>query len=231
MSEVAGAGSGPRTDRPVRVLLVDDDPMVCSGLRMILHRGSDGLVEVVSAVSDGDQAVEAVQRHRPDVVLMDVRMQRLDGLTATARVRALPDPPEVIVLTTFDSDDEPLRAAAAGASGFLLKTESPEDLVRHVLAVAAGEGAVSKRTARQFMQHLRESDRSPERLAARQALASLTGREREVAGLVAEGLSNAEIGQRLHVSPSTVKAQLASIQGRLAVDNRVMIAVLVTRAA
>jgi DNA-binding NarL/FixJ family response regulator len=220
-----------RPDRPVRVLLVDDDPMVCSGLRMILTRGSEGRVEVVASVPDGDQAVEAVQRHRPDVVLMDVRMQRMDGLTATSRVRALPDPPQVIVLTTFDSDDEPFRAAAAGASGFLLKTESPEDLVQHVVAVAAGEGAVSKRTARQFLQHLHRSSASPERLGAQRSLARLTDREGEVAALVAEGLSNAEIAERLYVSPSTVKAQLASVQDKLSVDNRVMVAVLVTRAA
>ncbi len=231
MSVVRTAHDPTRPDRPVRVVLVDDDPMVCSGLRMILARGSGGRVEVVASVPDGDQAVEAVQRHHPDVVLMDVRMQRMDGLTATGRVRALPDPPEVIVLTTFDSDDEPFRAAAAGASGFLLKTESPEDLVQHVLAVAAGEGAVSKRTARQFMQRLHDSSASPERRSAQRALASLTDREREVAALVTEGLSNAEIAERLYVSPSTVKAQLSSIQDKLGVDNRVMVAVLVTRAA
>ena len=230
---VSAVPAGERLEqvgRPVRVVLVDDDPMVCSGLRMILSRGSDGRVEVVASVPDGDQAVEAVQRHHPDVVLMDVRMQRMDGLTATSLVRALPDPPEVIVLTTFDSDDEPFRAAAAGASGFLLKTESPEDLVQHVLAVAAGEGAVSKRTARQFMQHLHVSSVSPQRRAAQRALARLTDREGEVAALVAEGLSNAEIAARLYVSPSTVKAQLASVQDKLRVDNRVMVAVLVTRA-
>ncbi|MFK5644910.1 response regulator [Ornithinimicrobium sp. LYQ121] len=230
MSDVASAERRQGPDRPVRVLLVDDDPMVCSGLRMILSRGSGGRVEVVASVPDGDQAVEAVQRHRPDVVLMDVRMQRMDGLTATSLVRALPDPPEVIVLTTFDSVDEPFRAAVAGASGFLLKTESPDDLVQHVLAVAAGEGAVSKRTARQFMQHLHDSSTAPERLSAQWALARLTAREGAVAALVAEGLSNAEIAERLFVSPSTVKAQLSSIQDKLGVDNRVMVAVLVTRA-
>lgn len=217
--------------RVVRVLVVDDDPMVCAGLRMILDRGSEGRVEVVASVPDGDQAVEAVQRHHPDVVLMDVRMQRMDGLTATGRVRALPDPPEVIVLTTFDSDDEPLRAAEAGASGFLLKTESPEDLVRHVLAVSAGEGAVSKRTARQLMQHVHDSTASPERRRAVRAVATLTTREAEVAELVAQGLSNGEIAERRYVSQSTVKAQLSSIQDKLGVDNRVMVAVMVTQAA
>lgn len=231
----AGPRPGARTTehavpRPVRVLLVDDDPMVCAGLRMILGRGSDGRVKVVGSASDGDQAVGAVQAHHPDVVLMDVRMQRTDGLTATARVRALPDPPEVIVLTTFDADDEPLRAAAAGASGFLLKTESPEDLVRHVLAVADGEGAVSKRTARQLLQHLHDTTASPERVRAADAVATLSPRETEVAELVARGLSNAEIGEQLYVSPSTVKAQLSSIQDKLAVDNRVMVAVVVTLA-
>lgn len=217
-------------ERPVRVLLVDDDPMVRSGLTMILQRGSHGQIQVVGAADDGDQAVAAVERHHPDVVLMDVRMQRTDGLTATARVRALPRPPEVIVLTTFDSDDEPFRAAAAGASGFLLKTESPEDLVRHVLGVAAGEGAVSKRTARQFMHHLHTSA-SPERVAARQALARLTDREHKVATLLSRGLSNAELAERLYVSQSTVKTQLASIQAKLGVDNRIRVAVLVTLAS
>lgn len=217
--------------RAVRVLLVDDDPMVCAGLRLILDRGSAGRIEVVGSAADGDQAVEEAQRHHPDVVLMDVRMQRMDGLTATARVRALPDPPEVIVLTTFDSDDEPFRAAAAGASGFLLKTEAPEDLVHHVLAVAAGEGAVSKRTARQLMHHLHTATTAPARRRATGALARLTDRERQVAGLVAQGLSNVEIAGQLYVSHSTVKAQLASIQGKLGVDNRVMVAVTVTRAS
>lgn len=212
------------------MLLVDDDPMVCSGLRMILNRGSGGRVEVVASVDDGDQAVTAVQRHHPDVVLMDVRMQRMDGVSATERVRALPSAPEVIVLTTFDSDDEPFRAAAAGASGFLLKTESPDDLVRHVLAVAEGEGAVSKRTARQFMQHLNHGSTSPERVAARDAMRELTEREAEVAALVAQGQSNDDIAAQLYVSVSTVKAHLASIQAKLGVDNRVMVAVLVTRA-
>ncbi|WP_201023240.1 response regulator transcription factor [Serinicoccus chungangensis] len=225
------AGQRPVVDRPVRVLLVDDDPMVCSGLRMILQRGSQGRIEVVSSVADGDEAVPAVERHRPDVVLMDVRMQRLDGLTATARVRALARPPEVIVLTTFDSDDEPFRAAAAGASGFLLKTESPDDLVAHVLAVAAEEGAVSKRTARQFMQHLHTVSSAPECVEARQALARLTDRERDVATLVSQGLSNVELAQRLYVSESTVKTQLSSIQTKLGVGNRIQVAVLVALAS
>ena len=218
------------SDRPVRVLLVDDDAMVCSGLRMILDRGSEGRIEVVGAVHDGDQAVEGVQRHHPDVVLMDVRMPRLDGIAATRRVRDLPSPPEVIVLTTFDSDDEPLRAAAAGANGFLLKTESPEDLVTHVLAVAAGEGAVSKRTAKQLLAHLRH-DGTSRRRSAREAMLRLSAREREVAEQVAQGLSNSEIADRLFVSPSTVKAQLSTIQDKLGVTNRVLIAVLVTQAS
>lgn len=221
----------PVQERPVRVLLVDDDPMVRSGLTMILQRGSHGRIQVVGEAADGDQAVAAVERHHPEVVLMDVRMQRTDGLTATSRVRALAHPPEVIVLTTFDSDDEPFRAAAAGASGFLLKTESPEDLVQHVLAVAAGEGAVSKRTARQFMHHLHTSSASPECVSARQAMARLTDREREVATLLSGGLSNAELAERLYVSQSTVKTQLASIQAKLGVDNRIQVAVLVALAS
>lgn len=233
MSTSASTGTeGPdRPDsplRPVRVVLVDDDPMVLQGLTMILGRGSAGRVEVVGTAGDGAAAVTAVQAHHPDVVLMDLRMPVRDGISATAEIVRLPDAPRVLVLTTFDGDDEPVRAARAGAVGFLLKTESPEDVIAAVLAAARGEGAVSRRTARQLMAHIGNGPDAAERERARRGLARLTDRERDVADLVAEGLSNREIAGRLYVSEGTVKTHLAAVQDKLGVANRVLVAVAVT---
>lgn len=215
---------------PVRVLLVDDDPMVLRGLRIMLEAGSDGEICVVGTASDGTQVVPAVQKHHPDVVLMDVRMPGKDGIAATRDVLALPGAPAVIVLTTFDGDDEPIRAAHAGAAGFLLKTESPEDVIAAVLAVAAGEGAVSKRTARQLLHHIADAPGAADQRRAGRLVQTLSPRELEVARGVARGLTNREVAAELFVSESTVKAQLAAVQDKLGVDNRVLVAVLVTRA-
>ena len=141
---------------PIRVLIVDDVPMLCAGLAFTLERGSAGAIAVVGTAHDGLAAIEAVHAHHPDVVLMDIQMPRLDGLSATARLRQLPNPPEVIVITTFDADDEPVRAARAGASGFLLKSEDPFEVIAAIKAVAAGEGALSRRTAKQLLGHVRQ---------------------------------------------------------------------------
>ena len=184
----------------------------------------------MGSAADGTEVVPAVQAHYPDVVLMDIRMPRKDGSTATREVIALPDPPEVVVLTTFDGDDEPIRAAHAGAVGFLLKTESPEDVVAAVRAVAAGEGAVSKRTAKQLLAHIADGPGAAERERARRLFATLTGREAEVAAAVARGLTNREVAAELFVSEGTVKAHLAAVQEKLGVDNRVLVAVMVTQA-
>ncbi|MGD8151059.1 response regulator [Ornithinimicrobium sp. Y1694] len=218
------------SERPIRVLLVDDDPMVVRGLRMMLEHGSEGAISVVGTAADGTEVVPAVQAHYPDVVLMDIRMPRKDGISATREVAALPDSPRVIVLTTFDGDDEPIRAAHAGAVGFLLKTESPEDVIAAVRAVASGEGAVSKRTAKQLLAHIADADASGARREARRLVGTLTEREQDVARGVARGLTNKEIAAELFVSEGTVKAHLGSVQEKLQVDNRVLVAVLVTQA-
>ena len=157
-------------------------------------------------------------------------MPRLDGLSATARLRQLPRPPEVIVITTFDADDEPVRAARAGASGFLLKSEDPFEVIAAIKAVAAGEGALSRRTAKQLLGHVRAQAGGAERQDATRALATLTARERDVADLVAKGLSNPQIAEALYLSESTVKTHLGAIGAKFGAANRVLIAVRVTLA-
>lgn len=232
MGEASTGAARPGIDAPrlIRVLLVDDDPMVVRGLHLMLEAGSDGEIRVVGTAADGTEVVRAVQAHHPDVVLMDVRMPQQDGIATTRQIVALPDAPAVVVLTTFDSEDEPIRAAHAGAAGFLLKTESPEDIVAAVRAVAAGEGAVSKRTARQLLHHIADAPGAADQRRARQLVATLSPRELEVARAVARGLTNREIGAELFVSEGTVKAQLAAVQDKLAVDNRVLVAVTLTQA-
>lgn len=214
--------------RPIRVLLVDDDPMVCAGLELMLSVADD--LEVVGAVHDGDQVIEALHRHAPDVLLLDVRMQRQDGITTVAAVVAQPRRPRIIMLTTFDHDDVVLRAVRAGADGFLLKTASPGEILTAVRSVVAGDGAVSPKAARQLFEHVQESA-APERRRALEALQSLSDREQLVVQCFARGLTNAEIGAELFVSEATVKTQLASAAHKLGARNRVEMAVLVTQAA
>jgi len=211
-----------------RILLVDDDPLVRSGLRLLLT--SDPQIDVVGEAGDGDEVVEAVQRHAPDVVLMDLRMPRMDGITATRAVRALPRPPHVIALTTWDVDDAVLRSLDAGAEGFLLKSSSPAEIIAAVRAVVAGDAVLSPRSTRQVLDHYGRDENRRAREEAQTALAVLTEREREIAVAVAEGLSNAEVAERLYVSPATVKAHLATIQTKLGVRNRVQVAVHAERA-
>ncbi len=215
---------------PIRVLIVDDDPAVCSGLAFILKHAARDEIEVVATAHDGAEAITAVQSHRIDVVLMDIQMPQMDGITATKHIRALPDPPQVLILTTVETADEPVRAAAAGAIGFLLKSEDPERYIRGIRDVAAGEGTLSPRTSRQLMHYIGADETGARRQAAQRALAQLTDRELDVAKLVAGGLSNAEIAGELYLSASTVKTHLSAIQDKLQVDNRVLIAVEVTRA-
>lgn len=211
-----------------RVLLVDDDPLVRTGLRMILQSAPE--IEVAAEASDGSEAVPAVQAHRPDVVLMDLRMPGLDGIAATAAVRRLPEPPAVVVLTSFDADENVLRALEAGASGFLLKDAAPREIVDGVRAVAGGDAVLAPRVARFVVSHVASSRAGEEAFTARHALALLTERERDIAGLVAEGLSNAEIAQRVYVSEATVKTHLGRVMTKLGLANRVQVALLVERA-
>ena len=208
-----------------RILVVDDDPLVRSGLALILG-GGDSL-EVVGQAANGRDGLAAVAEHRPDVVLMDIRMPVMDGIEATAALAAQPAPPKVIVLTTFDADDYVLRALAAGASGFLLKDTAPEDIVAAVHKVAAGEPMLSPSVTTTLIQQV-TAQRPPERSqSALDRMGRLTERERDVALAVGRGLSNAEIGRALYLSVPTVKAHIGRLFTKLEVDNRVQIALCV----
>ncbi|MEV4422585.1 response regulator transcription factor [Patulibacter sp. NPDC049589] len=213
---------------PIRVLLVDDDALVRSALTMMLA-GSPA-VRVVGEASDGDEVPAAVQEHRPDVVLMDIRMPRLDGLTATERLRARRDgpdgAPEVIVLTTFDADDQVMHALRAGAGGFLLKDTPPAEIVRAIELVAAGEAMLSPGVTRRLIDRVTDPAADDRKAQALAALAELTDRELEVAVALGRGASNAEIGAELFMSVATVKAHVSRVLQKLDRNNRVQIALL-----
>ncbi|EAP98577.1 putative two-component system response regulator [Janibacter sp. HTCC2649] len=213
-----------------RVLLVDDDPLVCGALATMLGSADD--LNVVGSVNDGDQVVEAIHRHRPDIILMDVRMARQDGITTTASLSGLglETPPKVIMLTTFDHDDVMLRAVHAGAAGFLLKTASPLDIIAAVQSVAAGEGALSARSARQVVEHLQSDPARDLRRAAEALVATLTERERDVVRCVAEEMTTAQIAQELFLGEATVKSHLARAQDKLGAQNRVGVGIIADRA-
>jgi DNA-binding NarL/FixJ family response regulator len=207
----------------IRVLLADDDPLVRTGLKMML-RGADG-IEVVGEAADGAQVAAAVRAHTPDVVLMDIRMPVMDGLAATRALTRDGQAPQVIVLTTFDEHGLVLEAMRSGAAGYLVKHAAPEDIVEAVRRAARGEPALSPSAARALVEHAAAGpgDRTEH---ARRQLAQLTERERDVAAGVADGLSNTEIGARLHLSVGTVKAHLSSALSKLDLDNRVQLALL-----
>lgn len=212
---------------PIRVVLVDDDPMVRTGLNLIL--GGDPAIAVVAEAVDGEDALEVVARHRPDVVLMDIRMPRRDGLSATEALLARPEPPRILVLTTFDADEMVLKALRAGAAGFLLKDTPPARLVEAVRSVAAGQPMLSPSVTAQLIAAVAQpgsgADRS--RAAAESKLAALTERELQVAQAIGQGLSNQEIANRLYMSVATVKAHVGRLFTKLEADNRVQIAILV----
>jgi DNA-binding NarL/FixJ family response regulator len=211
----------------IAVMIVDDQPLVRAGFRMVLSSQPD--LRVVGEAGDGAQALDLVRdltgADRPDVIVMDIRMPVLDGVEATRRLCADgASAPRVIVLTTFDTDDEAFAALEAGASGFLLKNAPPEDLLAAIRAVAAGDAVVAPRITRRLL------DRFAGQLAARRptsaTLDQLTDREREVVLLVAEGLSNAEIAARLVVAEATVKTHVGRILTKLDLRDRVQVVVL-----
>ena len=202
---------------PPRVLLADDQTLVRTGFRMIL--GADG-IDVVAEATNGAEAVEAVRRTRPDVVLMDIRMPEMDGLEATRRIlTGTPGEPRVIILTTFDLDRYVYAALSAGASGFLLKDVTPEYLAAAVRTVRTGDAllapAITRRLVRRFAQ------RGGDTASLHRDLAALTPRELEVLGLLARGLSNAELAARLHLAEATVKTHVARILAKLGLRDRV----------
>ncbi|MFJ2669719.1 response regulator [Streptomyces sp. NPDC088551] len=214
---------------PVRVVIVDDDQLVRMALRLVI--GGEPDLTVVGEAADGDAALTVVAEQRPDVVLMDVRMPGRDGLSATRELLTRPAPPRVLMLTTFDSDDLVLGALRAGAVGFVLKDSQPQRILDAVRAVADGDPALSPAAAARVIaaatgprsSHVRDSSRE----AAREQLSALTERELETARAVADGLGNPEIARRLHISVATVKAHIGGLFAKLAVENRVQIALLV----
>jgi DNA-binding NarL/FixJ family response regulator len=209
----------------IRVLVIDDDALVRASLRMILSSSDE--LEVVGEAADGTQAVAGVRTHQPDVVLMDIRMPEMDGIAATTAVRQLEKPPHVIILTTFQADEQVMSALRAGAGGFLLKDTPPAEIVNAVRLVASGEAMLSPSVTRTLLSHLGDDDAADRRRSAVRRLASLTDREREVADQVASGASNAEVAASLFMSEATVKAHVSRLLTKLEVANRVHIAILI----
>ncbi|MGW0936075.1 response regulator [Streptomyces sp. NPDC002666] len=218
----------PPASRPVRLIVVDDDPLVRAGLTLMLGGADD--IDIVGEGADGSEAAELVDRLRPDVVLMDIRMPVMDGLTATEALRSRPDAPEVVVLTTFHADEQVLRAIRAGAAGFVLKDTPPAQIVDSVRRVAAGDPVLSPAVTRQLMARATgagQEERAGRAERARQRIALLADREREVAVAVGQGRSNAEIAAALYLSVATVKTQVSRILAKFDFNNRVQIALLV----
>jgi DNA-binding NarL/FixJ family response regulator len=209
----------------IRVVVVDDEALVRSGFELILSAADD--IQVV-ATAVGAGAVDTVRRHRPDVLLLDIRMPDVDGLTVLDQVRALPEAPVVAMLTTFDTDEYVLTALRCGAAGFLLKDTEPDQLAQQVRTLAGGGVVMSPKASRAVLKAHPGASAVDAAEAAR--LGRLTGREREVLILIAEGLSNADIGARIHLSPGTVKDHVSAILTKLQVTSRVQAALLAQRA-
>jgi DNA-binding NarL/FixJ family response regulator len=212
----------------IRVALVDDEALVRAGLRLILESASD--IEVVDEAEDGAEASMVVRRSRPDVVLMDIRMPRLGGQDATREITAEPGAPQVMILTTFDADDQVFRALAGGAAGYLLKDTPPTELIQAVRRVAAGEGVLSPSVTRKVIQYVAGEGRSPHRQEAAKAVAHLTEREREVLVQVGQGATNAEIAKALDMSEATAKSHLTHLFQKLRCTNRVQLTIIAFRA-
>jgi DNA-binding NarL/FixJ family response regulator len=206
----------------IKVLIADDQVLVRSGFRMILEARDD--LEVVGEAGDGEQAIRLAGQTRPDVILMDVRMPGLDGVSATARLTAAPDPPKVIILTTYDLEEPLYAALRAGASGFLLKDVRPADLVEAIRVVAGGDALLAPTATRRLLDRFLVTDVTPAAPSGR--LDRLTEREREVLALVARGASNAEIADRLTVTEATVKTHVSAVLRKLEVRDRVQAVVL-----
>lgn len=210
----------------IRVVVVDDEPMVCAHLRTIL--GAAGDVRVVDEAFDGAAAVEAVIRHRPDVVLLDLRMPGVDGFTALGRIVKLAHRPAVVVLTTFDADEYVLRALRAGAAGFLVKSTRPEELIGLVRVAAGGHTVLSAEATRGLVAAAGREQTG--RDLARRRLGELTPREAEVLACLGEGLPNAGIGDRLNLTEATVKGHVSRLLVKLDCANRTQAGLLARQA-
>ncbi|MET7700370.1 response regulator transcription factor [Streptomyces sp. NPDC005485] len=208
----------------IRLLLVDDDPLVRAGLSFMMGGADD--IEIVGEAADGGEVEALVDRTRPDVVLMDIRMPAVDGLAATEKLRGRKDAPQVVVLTTFHADEQVLRALRAGAGGFVLKDTPPVEILEAVRRVAAGDPVLSPAVTRQLMAHAAGSALDTRRSGARDRIAALNDREREVAVAVGQGRSNADIASELFMSVATVKTHVSRILAKLDLNNRVQIALL-----
>jgi DNA-binding NarL/FixJ family response regulator len=211
--------------KPVRVLIVDDDALVRSGLTMMLG-GADS-VEVVGEAQDGSEVLGAIDRHRPDVLMLDLRMPNVDGLGALALLRGQPQPPAVIVLTTFDTDEHVLQALRQGAAGFLVKDTPPAEIVRAIELVASGESMLSPTVTRRLIDHLAADGAGDDRRRAADQLRRLSPRDVEIADAIAEGKANAVIAAELHLSVATIKSHVSAMLATLQLDNRVQLALLV----
>jgi len=208
----------------IRLLLVDDEDLVRFGLRTILDLTDD--IDVVGEASDGAQAVSAARALRPEVVLMDIRMPRVDGLAATRQILDQPDPPKVVILTTFHLDEYVYSALQAGASGFLLKDTPPRQIVTAIRAVAAGSEMLSPAVTRRLIAEYMAPRDHPQRVESRRKLALLSDRERDVLTLIGRGLSNADAAQNLFMSEATIKTYVSRMLTKLELTNRTQAAIL-----
>ncbi|MFD3331126.1 response regulator [Streptomyces sp. NPDC058700] len=210
--------------QPIRVVIADDEPLIRAGIRMILT--SDPEIEVVGEAADGRQAVEAARAHAADVVLLDIQMPVLDGLSALPELRRTAPQARVIVLTTFGERENVLRALEHGGAGFLLKDTAPAELIRAVRAAAAGDAYLSPAATRHVVERLATGREAARAEQARGRVAGLSDKERDVLALLGEGLSNADAGKRLHMSEATVKTYVSRILAKLDCENRVQAALL-----
>jgi len=212
------------TDQPIRVFLVDDQELVRAGFRMLIDSQPD--LTVVGEAGDGGEALERLAVTATDVVLMDVRMPRMDGVEATRRLQERPDPPQVVVLTTFDLDEHAFAAIKAGAAAFLLKDATPESLLGAIRTVHGGDSVVAPTTTRRLLAHFAAALPDPAAPAPDRRLEDLTDREREVLVLVGRGLSNSEIAATFTVSEATVKTHVGRLLAKTGSRDRVQLVVL-----
>ncbi|MCJ1676384.1 response regulator transcription factor [Streptomyces sp. APSN-46.1] len=211
----------------IRILIADDEPMIRAGVRAVL--ASDPGITVVAEAADGHRAVELVRRHRPQVAVLDIRMPGTGGIEAAAEIRRTEPATGVVMLTTFGEDEYILRALSEGATGFLIKSGEPEELIAGIRAVADGAAYLSPKVAARVVAHLAAGGAGAQagrRSVARARVEALTARERDVLGFLGSGFSNGQIARRLHLAEGTVKAHVSSILARLGVDNRAAAAVV-----